>query len=249
MQDQRAKIHVIGHSHIAALGAAASIREEGGDRFAFFELQKPPYKPAISGGVVNPALLERITAILESIENPAFALSIGGAFHSVVALANHPSPYYVVGPWLGYDPGSEQLIPFSLMREVMREKMSWQLEVIRTIADVLPQRVINLQPPPPLPDAEFIKESPGVYQEVIEAHGVMPAEVRYTVWRIQSDLFEEACRENDIEFLHAPPATVDDRGFLAREAWRADPTHGNAWYGEQVLQQVERYFETRKRAS
>lgn len=230
----------IGHSHVRAIEAAAARSPRWADAH-FLDLNRDEFKPAariIDGRIVlNRALSDAIDRIVKG-EECFFALAVGGAMHNVLGLVHHPVKFQFMNPWKQVDPVPEvPMLPFEAVRGVLEESLSYQLLVLRALARHVDGPLVQLQSPPPVPSKEALLATPGVYGQAIRQFGVLDEKSRFAWWRIQSDAFEAAAEEEGMGFLPAPSQCVDPEGFLIKEAWR-DPTHGNVWYGEQVLSQV-----------
>jgi len=239
------KIIFIGHSHIRAIEAAA-LRLEPKIAAHFIDLNAEAFRPAArlvaDKIVVNEALVTSLAEI-RAEGDCHVALSVGGAMHNVLGLAKHPDPFQFLNPWKeSRIIDGMRVLPFELVRRVLEDSLVYQLMVFRGLARNLGHPLVQLQSPPPVPSEEALQATPGVYGEAIRQFGIVDANSRYAWWRIQSDAFERTAKEEGVEFLHAPAHCVAEDGFLKKEAWR-DPTHGNVWYGEQVLHQVQAYFE------
>ncbi|HOX43093.1 MAG TPA: hypothetical protein PK668_05830 [Myxococcota bacterium] len=238
------RIVVLGHSHIRTIAAAAG-KTKTNAVFSFVDLNDARFKSSArvdKGDIrLRAELQEEISRIKTEDPTALFALSIGGAMHNVIGLTKHPDPFSFFNPWKPERESVGRLLPFTLIKEMMREALSYQLLVLRGLARALGRPLPQLQSPPPVSSEDAIRSTPGVYGESIAKFGVVNASSRYAMWRVQSDLFEEVAREEGCDFLLAPKDAVGEDGFLIQKAWR-DPTHGNVWYGECVLRQLEQYF-------
>ena len=95
-------------------------------------------------------------------------------------------------------------------------------------------------PPPPFAELEGSEKLPNAFAPLV-SRGIAPRNIRRKLYNLQIDIMEDHCREREMGFLHAPVETQDSDGYLLREFWDRDPTHGNAAYGQAVIEQLRAY--------
>lgn len=103
-------------------------------------------------------------------------------------------------------------------------------------------RVIVLETPPPKGDeAELRLLLNREYAHVAAARGVaiedMPLTdrwLRLKLWRTHCEAFARIAAEGGAEYMKLPAWAFDAEGFLAREHWAKDATHGNMAYGDRL---------------
>ena len=98
---------------------------------------------------------------------------------------------------------------------------------------------VHLCSPPPISDEDFLKDNWGQYFEKNKGRNFAPADLRMILYNMQSDIYASYAKKLNATFLQPPSSTLDGLGFLAREYWNIDPTHGNTAYGRLVLDQIK----------
>lgn len=252
------QVPIIGGSHLEALQEACRVQEGGGIQGippVFLEIRAPQFRPSFSrldrNGkatmVLNPTLRDAMEALVR--RSPLIFSSLGGNYYNALGLITHPRRFdFVLSEQtdLPLIPGHE-IIPEVFVREALLphlENVTFRL--LRILRGMTAGKIFHLESPPPIPSEDHIRRFPGVFAHRVEELGVSPALLRYKLWRLQSRLFAEACEAADVQFVPVPPATQDADGFLVEAAWHRDPTHGNAWYGAQVMQQISEIVEPQR---
>lgn len=246
---QKKQILAVGQSHLAAWTKAARELVES-NRFppdiaiSFIQLRNPAYIPNFVGEGdtrLNPVLQRNIEKYAATA-NFLFSI-IGGNAHNVVGLVNHPRPYDFVldvEPTMPTD-RSKELIPCAIVRAALERRMEDAFALMTSIRALTKIPMIHCEPPPPIPSEAHIRAHAGKFTERIASDGISPALLRLKLWKLQSDIQRKFCNAHDIRFLPSPPQVADDNSMLAERAWGPDPTHGNQWYGEQMIAQVRAY--------
>lgn len=240
---------MLGHSHLTAVKECL-VDVVGSDdtlpAASFFIHDVWPkhvqYADSAPGGGVafNSEMLALIEETVPAGMKRHFVTAFGGNGYVVLALAKGERNFDFVHPDypdLPFDPDAE-ILPYEYFLEALKPMMMpyvWQMIAFR---QALGERYICLETPPVYGDDEYVRTHLGNY--VPDPENVVPAAMRYKLWRAHSHLLKFFCDANDIEFLPAPATTIDENGYLKREAYGTDATHGNAWYGGQVIRQVER---------
>lgn len=225
---------------MAAVAHAAQLMREGNRlpaslAVSFIQLLTPRYRPSFAEGVLNPAIVEDLRTEMDAAEIAVSCL--GGNAHSIFGLLNHPQPYDFVfnGEPLMDD---RRIVPRGLVRAALKGQMSASLKVFAALRSLIDRKMIHCESPPPIPSESHIRAHSGTFAKRIGELGVAPASFRLKLWKLQSEIYREFCAANDIEFLPVPAAVFGADGLMSPQAWGADPTHGNAWYGEQVILQL-----------
>jgi hypothetical protein len=234
------RVLAIGQSNLAALTRAAQMmlqekRLPSGFAIKFIQILEKRYKPSLVSGVLNHAIADEVRAQL--VDADVVVSCLGGNAHSMFGLLNHPQPYDFV---VDADPlpRDRALVPAGLVRGALKESMDQGLKLFSDLRMLIDKPMVHCESPPPVPSEIHIRKHPGVFANRIDQLGISPAKFRLKLWKLQSDIYREFCDANDIEFLPVPAAVFDETGAMCSKAWAADPTHGNAWYGEQVLNQI-----------
>ena len=244
---------VVGHSHLRALQNAVHERRpdaqfEPAPRF--LQLRQPGFEPDLTQAAANRAFWPPAAwAMLADPEPDCIVSCIAGQSHTVLGLVEHVQRFDFVldaAPELALDE-TREVLPGALVRALMARQMQPDLLTMRALRHFSPRPVVHLNAPPPIPSAKHILQYPNNFRERLKTFSVTPALIRYKLWRLQSALTEQVCRELGFDFLPVPPQTQDEAGCLVPRAWNPDPSHGNAWYGEQVWAQLAQHLQTSAR--
>jgi hypothetical protein len=228
----------IGHSNVACVQAAAAQRGIALTAINFWQV----------GTLVREndkwKLSDETSQRISRHAGPVFSL-IGGACHTQLGMLAHPRPWDFVLPaaeHLPLAPGTE-LIPHDAVKDILFGLMQEYLEITLQVQGAATGDLFHIEPPPPCADEE--RMLPHVPWPLFPGmrHEISPALFRYKLWRLQSSLLEEHCREHGIGFVPYPGTTADERGFLA-PAYFGDGAHANPAYGALVLEQMRRLHET-----
>ncbi|PPD50475.1 MAG: hypothetical protein CTY16_01600 [Methylobacter sp.] len=215
------KILVIGNSHIAALRTAKTVDET----FAFHSI-KDKLADVISG--------------LDPDNYGLVIISIAGNDHNVFGLLNHPQPfdfYLPENPHLPINPDA-RLLPASLVSKTLQYRMASIFSATPTLLGHFKKPIYQIESPPPIPSDAHIQKYPGKFKNMIAQQGVSPAAFRYKLWRLHSKIVSDHCQKRGIFFIEAPKEAQDAQGYLQEQYWNLDSTHGNALYGDLVLNQI-----------
>jgi hypothetical protein len=214
--------------------------------FTFIQMRQGKYNPYFpddnNRDKLNPAVEEDVKTHLADSD---FVVSyLGGNAHSIMGLLNHTRPYdFTFAPADDLD-RNRQVVPRGLVRSSLREVMADHLKMFSALRGLIDKPMLHCESPPPIPSDQHIRDNPGVFANRIEKKGIAPASFRLKLWKLQSEVYREFCAANNIEFLPIPEGTADAKGLLCSDAWGADPTHGNIWYGEQSIKRLARHLST-----
>ena len=235
---------LLGHSHLGAILDALHRRplpetpvEEHHYYFHDVWAHNTQYADSDGkGGVVfNGQVLNNIKHIVPPKLEHVYVTFFGGNGHVVLALSKHPCPFDFVlpeHPDLPLELGAE-LVPCGYLSRLLLDQMgpyAWQLVALR---QAISGKIYCVETPPPCGDDEYLCTHLGSY--IPDPRNIIGAALRWKMWRLHSRLLRDICDANNIEFVPVPNNVCDSRGFLAPEAFGEDATHGNAWYGEQLL--------------
>jgi hypothetical protein len=229
----------LGNSHLAALRRAYEARSDAeGPLLRFVSINKEPFQPNLTDGVLHPNLRKH----LSPNDTSPLILMIGGNHHNVLGLVNHPTRFDF---FLDEDPNlvavtGAEIIPLGLVRAQLDQMLVKPVkDILAAIAATAASRpVFQMESPPPIADADHIRQFPGIFADKISRRGVAPDILRYKLWRVHSALMREYCDALNITFVPVPAAMQDDRGMLAKAAWSADPVHANEIYGHHLIAQI-----------
>lgn len=215
------------HAH-AVIRASRVLRQDSGVVAVDVRLVADP---TVKSKEILPDLASRYKA-------DAVFCCVGGMEYNLLGLVESPEPFdFLYGSESWILPG-RKLVPQGLIRAALIARMrsaKGRTEKIRSQFDC---PFIWVAPPPPFGDLEGTQKWPTAFVSIVE-QGIAPKEIRQKWYSAQIDLLQEDCRQAGIGFMPAPAQALDEQGFLRREFWDRDPTHGNAEYGAAVIDQMK----------
>ncbi|TWF49644.1 hypothetical protein [Neorhizobium alkalisoli] len=165
-------------------------------------------------------------------------LSLWGNWYNTLALVEHAEPFDFVYP--SFDERVDEtrrIIPFMQISRSFRNGIREQLRMLNILRPMTREKMILLEPPPPIESEDHIRKYPGPFVEALSA-GITPANIRLKLWKLQSSMYVESCAEHGIDFIPFPPEATSDKGFLAPDYCFPDPGHANARYGNIMLDEL-----------
>lgn len=219
----------IGHSHATAPAHAA--REDGREIDAIlFWSEAGALGP---DGALRPDLAERVRRAGRVIA------AIGGASAVELGLLEHHRRFDFVlpaEPDLPLDPERE-LVPADGVRAALAAVEAPYLPILEQIKALARGPVVQLGPPPPVYDADFITRFVpwGLWPD--QPREIAPPLLRYKLWRLSSEVIAATCARLGIVYRPAPKASLDAAGFL-REGLSSDGIHGDAAYGRLIWDEL-----------
>ena len=239
---------VIGQSHVAALRDAARVRRErdpAAPRTRVIHTGEPAYAPDIVGdgdaARLAPPLVEAVRDQIAR-HDPLLVSVTGGNAHNVLGLIRHHRPFdfrLSQEPSPPLDPMAELLVE-GLVSATLARMMARDIARLRALrACVGP--FVHVESPPPVRDDRFIAAAADLHfrDAGIARLGVSPAGLRFRLWRLASRLFRAEAESLGCRFLAVPDAAKDGDGFLS-PGLAADATHGNADYGNILIEALQR---------
>jgi hypothetical protein len=241
------QIAIIGRSHIVSLKQAYDARIKTKSELRYVFRNTAPFEPIPPNTVLSDALKSSFGPVIE--ESNAVCLVINGTQHHFLSLLRQRPPIDVV---TSYDPDlplveGAQLVP----ERAVVESYEKTLEALRLIGVFARQlnpvaKIFVMAGPSPIEDNTVIaRKIDRLFAKRLEAAGISLTAaviseplVRWKFWRILDGVYERISREFGGTFLHVPVHTCEGR-YLKSEATGDDSSHGNAWYGEQRLRQIE----------
>lgn len=224
---------IVGHSHIECLRSAFMARSERGD--VTFVNIRSIQKSAETGQ----SIISLLKAEISGFNPDAVCLCIGGNTHNLIGLLENPVPFSVGEEISGSVPAPDKnrvFIPHALMRDYFDININKNL--ISNIYGLFPNAVkMYLNPPPPIPDFEHIKQYPGVFKDKI-SYGASPKELRIELYNIQSNALRSVAKQERAIFVEVESSVINDEGFLLPAYFNQDATHGNTAYGDIMLNQI-----------
>jgi len=222
----------IGGSHMVCVLEAA---EEAGSPLPAIALRAPAFEHIENAPVVLRA--ETLDAArVNRHGGPVFSF-VGGIRYLSLGAVGHPQPFDFVlpaDPTLPLDPDAE-VVPCVAVREKMAQDDMRHLSALDRIVEVADGEVYQFESPPPPPQAWL--EEKRAEKRRAEELDLPPAFVRLKLWRLYSEIVQEATERAGAHFVPHPEEAVDDEGFL-KEGFSKNPTHANSRYGALVLDQL-----------
>ena len=239
---------VVGQSHVAAFRDAARERRErepDAPRTRVIHTGEPAYAPELAGDGDEARLASPLAgAIRDQIErhDPLVVSVTGGNVHNALGLIRHRRPFdfrlsHEPSPPL--DPVAELLVE-GLVSATLARMMAGDMARLSALrASVGP--FVHVESPPPVRDDRFIAAAADLHfrDAGIARLGVAPAGLRFRLWRLASRLVRAEVERLGCRFLAVPDEARDEDGFLPPDL-AADATHGNARYGNILIEALQR---------
>ncbi|MEI2417864.1 hypothetical protein V8Z80_16930 [Orrella sp. JC864] len=169
---------------------------------------------------------------------------VGGNEHNLIGLMRHPRHFDFIhpqDPGLPLDPGAE-ILTYGLVKAALRESagVKRSIETLTQARKAINAPLYQIEPPPPKADDDFIRLHLGqVFREQYGASAqvpdIAPASLRRKTWLAYCDVMREECAKLTVGYVATPPSVMDRDGYLLPQAYANDATHGNAWYGGEML--------------
>ncbi|WP_343116081.1 hypothetical protein [Ostreiculturibacter nitratireducens] len=224
-------ILVVGMSHVEAIDRALDDADRRQIRVLALNRE-----PGIFDVKANRLDLSAITGCCPKV----VCLSLGGNFHNIFGLLELPQPIRIGDPTLGSVPAPPKrlFVPHDLMRLHFERRIDRLLSHAEAIHEHFCEaRFFYLCAPPPIADETHLARHPGVFRSRLHM-GFAPHDLRVALHRLQRDIYAARAARNGAVFLDPPMQACDAGGFLGRDYWANDPTHGNAAYGRLVVDQI-----------
>jgi hypothetical protein len=230
------QVLIVGHSHIRALLGGA--RALGLPWTALhLAVQRHGYSHAT----------RKFTAEFESKFHSAregcsqIVSCVGGNTHNIVGLVEHPRPFDFVlreNPDLPLRRDAE-VVPPGIIESRLEHYLLAHLRVIDALHRLSDLPMTHVESPPPIPSDTFLREHAGIFKSAAAERGFAPKWLRYKLWALCGRVIRQHCDAHAIGYISTPRSVMDADGFLVPEAWANDPTHGNSWYGKQVVGAID----------
>jgi hypothetical protein len=163
---------------------------------------------------------------------------IGGNFHNVFGLIEHPTRFDFTYPDIEELHTEERvLVHYGMLREYFIENMGQVLNALKVLTAKIAFPIHHISSPPPSFSEAPILANPKSFAPLLHL-GIAPPHLRLKLYRLHTDIIRDHCQTIGVKFVEVPPNTTDERGFLLPHLCANDPTHANAAYGAIVLNQV-----------
>lgn len=225
---------IVGHSHVRCMEAALEQGGPAGD-VAVVNIWKIPKFSALNNKELAYAVFKKSAKAAPD----AICLCLGGSYHNILGLIENPVPFSVGEDSRGAAPEQSperHFIPYGLAKAMFRERFS-QMPYAE-IFDAFPsaQRYC-INPPPPGSDWKKLKRNPGIFRDKLKL-GPAPESLRLQLYHVQTEVFREIAEHHGARFIEPGPRIFDQSGFLAADYYSDDVTHGNATYGNVMLEKI-----------
>jgi len=237
------QIVVLGDSHTDAIKNALKSFELPAE----LSIRAFRYSRLKDGKQIGDLDVAQVTELISKVNSEdLIASTIGGNQHQVVSLMQHPQPYdfyskdYV--PSVTEVSDNNSIIPYNVFFDYFWKGITGGNDGRRLLAlkssSCCP--VVHIAPPPPKKDVDHILRFHETHfsKAGLVEYGVSPAQLRLKVWKLQLHVLKQFCLKNDINLLLPPSEAIDSEGFLSRDCYAKDATHGNQMYGNLVVNQL-----------
>ncbi|MBS7788969.1 hypothetical protein KTR66_03125 [Roseococcus sp. SDR] len=224
----------VGNSHLAAVAKGASIAD-----IPVLALAMRHKLAKHKEGELGEAFWAKISEEVATRKPTRIFAFIGGGTPAMLGLLRHSEPFDFVlpdAPTLPLSEGST-VLPYDAVRAIASAHMRRHFRRLNRLA-ALGVPVVQCETPPPVPDNGFLARHVAQTHPEVDVASISPPAMRYKIWRLHSQLFEQFCKSRQIGYARNPPEVADADGFLKQEYW-GDIVHGNARYGAAVLRQLK----------
>ena len=243
----------VGHSHIGALKQATLKSRDLPQSSMFFNClhdlkDKPLIGQSENGDAsLNEYILQGLHDAVDKSHSPIIFSLLGGNEHNKISLLEHPEPFYFLMP--GENPAEETIdsqrvfIPYRQMYDIMYSRTNFFFDVLDLIRKEFSVPIYHIESPPPIgSDSHIIKHLDPYFEKQERSNLISSRQLRKRMWRLSSQTYIDHCVKSDIPFIPAPASSLDCEGFLDPKGYPNDATHGNSWYGEEVITDLVRRF-------
>ena len=223
----------MGHSHTRAIAAAARDFPRPGLTFELLSLLEGRY-------------WDESSIRLDTIREDAVAVP-DVDYVVLIPWGNEPNALGLVAGERPFDfimPGEEacellpghEVVPVGLVRCTL-ERMTVP-GLYEALTGLFNCPVFVLSTPPPIEDADYIVNHPGTARQMIEGRRINNAALRLKIWRLYCEITRNRCAKAGFNFVDVAPENFGAGGFLSDRALAGDATHGNSWYGENMIEHL-----------
>jgi hypothetical protein len=220
----KVSVLILGESHCTAISRALGGNFEG--EFMAIDVRAGADETKINFDLLSDLMPDKLV------------LAFGGTEHNIIGLIEaEPKFDFIWPPFDDFDVG-KCLVPANAIEEVLRQRLQSGLGRALMVRQRFAARpTYALAPPPPFRAMDDKATLPKAFAELIEA-GIAPASVRRKFYAVQCEMMRRAYAKHGIQLISAPGAATDEDGYLLRNLWNRDPTHGNPAYGRLVVENL-----------
>lgn len=211
---------ILGESHCTAI--SRGIGDDLQDDFIGIDV-----RPGADSSKIN-------FELFSGLQPDRLVLAFGGTEHNIVGLIESEPAFDFI--WPPFDDLDETrcLVPASAIEELVSYRVQSGLRRAMLVRERFSCPAYALAPPPPFKAIDEKTMLPKAFVGLLEA-GIAPSALRRKLYALQCDVMQREYEALDITFIPAPRSAKDEDGFLLRNLWNRDPTHGNPNYGKLVL--------------
>lgn len=231
------RILILGDSHIHAIKDALREAKPETDGFDVTALR------IISKSGLGDITFDEGLAMCAQLTGSDFlATAFRGNQYNTIGLIQHARPFDVMltetAPMVE---GALEVIPLNLFRQFFYDTLKGGYgRLLLKVKETTKAPMACLAPPAPKEDGQLIKRKAETFfrNAGIAEFGVSPAQLRLKLWTLQDEALARYCAENSMIHLGNPSPARDENGYLRREYYFNDGTHGNSQYGALVIEQL-----------
>lgn len=236
-------ICVFGHSHVICLQAALPTipAEHNTHKVKIFDLLPLTQEDITELTRGNMEVITRpFGSFINSKEDTIWVSRVGGNAHNAIGLMSHSRKFDVVIPERPNLPLDEdaEVVTYGYLRASFINDPHTKLwiSILANFQKEVGGRVYHIESPPPKEDDEFIERYLDPYFKALpNRNKIVNRWIRWKLWSAYSSVIESVCKDIGICYLRTPPVVMTEDGFLRREGYANDATHGNAWYGTKLI--------------
>ena len=164
-------------------------------------------------------------------------LLFGGRFHSIIGLLKMNPPFDFIHPdFTDLDLDEDAtIVPFNALKKMCKLDIDGHEGLLKRIKDSYSCNIFHLGFPPPLEDDEMVMSNlESYFTDNYENPKLAHKNVRFKLWCLYSDMFNELCNKYNIPFLPVPETMVNDKMYLKKEAY-GDTIHANRLYAKHYI--------------
>lgn len=191
---------------------------------------------------MNPQVFQALEAVREPSSPTYYVSMLGGNDHNIYGILQSPAPFDFIlpeRPDLPLIPYAT-VLPYSLVKQSLERLMKDPISALIGFRRGLTKNVFHIESPPPVGnDKYFETHLEPAFREYLGDLPLAPRLFRYKMWKVHSNIIREVCEANDIYFIPVPESVTDSEGFMREEGYCENGvTHGNNWYGQRIISQV-----------
>jgi len=115
-------------------------------------------------------------------------------------------------------------------------------QFLAAIRDISSLPICMLPPPPPIPDASYMRAYPKAIKAALKRNEIPPLDVRLACWSAYCDTLVELAGTLPDTSMIPLPEQVFHEGALARQFWAEDAVQANDVYGAVMLDEIESLY-------